>query len=116
MIEHCCAEMTLQADRRCGAHPDVFACPDALVRFEPKFLEYGLIVHDGGSACREIAFCPWCGARLPESRRDRWFDTLEARGIDPWEDDVPPEFEDGRWLREDPTGLASTGEDAPRAR
>ncbi|MDR6976400.1 hypothetical protein J2X68_003088 [Streptomyces sp. 3330] len=115
MIDHCCAEMTREAGRRCRAHPDVFACPDALVRFEPKFREYGLIVHDGGSASREISFCPWCGARLPESLRDRWFDALEARGIDPWEDEVPPEFEDGRWLRAGAGGPAPAGEDAPRS-
>nr|WP_307166164.1 hypothetical protein [Streptomyces rishiriensis] len=109
--------MTRQADRRCGTHPDVFACPDALVRYEPKFREYGLIVHDGGSAYREIAFCPWCGTRLPQSRRDGWFDALEARGIDPWEDRVPPEFEDERWLREGPTDPAApAGQDPPPSR
>ncbi|MET8167527.1 hypothetical protein ABZT34_25245 [Streptomyces sp. NPDC005329] len=116
MIDHCCAEMTRQADWRCQEHADVFACPDALVRFEPRFREYGLIVHDGGSASREIGFCPWCGARLPESRRDRWFDALEARGIDPWEDEVPPEFEDDRWLRAGLTDPASAGEGLPRSR
>ncbi|MGW0875015.1 DUF6980 family protein [Streptomyces sp. NPDC002740] len=115
MIDHCCAEMTRQADWRCRAHADVFDCPDALVRFEPRFREYGLIVHDGGSASLEIGFCPWCGARLPESLRDRWSQALEARGIDPWEDAVPPEFEDDRWLREGHTGPASAGEDPPRA-
>ena len=98
VIEHCCHEMAHQVDRRCGTHADAFACPDALVRFGPRFQEYGLIVHDGGTATVRIAFCPWCGQRLPESQRDRWFDEMEARGIDPWEDEVPPEFEDGRWL------------------
>ncbi|WP_314220191.1 DUF6980 family protein [Streptomyces zaehneri] len=116
MIDHCCAEMTRQAGLRCRVHPDVFACPDALVRFEPKFGEYGLIVHDGGTASLEIAFCPWCGARLPESQRNRWFDALEARGIDPGEDEVPPEFEDDRWLREGLADPVSPGEDLPRSR
>ncbi|MEU5766428.1 DUF6980 family protein [Streptomyces asoensis] len=116
MIEHCCAAMAREADLRCEAHPDAFACPDTLIHFEPKFLEYGLVVHDGGSASREIRFCPWCGAGLPQSRRDRWFEALEARGIDPWEDDVPPEFEDGRWLSDAPAARTTAGEATPGLR
>ncbi|SEQ10660.1 hypothetical protein SAMN04487983_100380 [Streptomyces sp. yr375] len=64
MSEHCCDEMTLQAGWRCDAHADVFDCPDALVYYDPRSDDYGLIVHDGGTSCREIGFCPWCGARL----------------------------------------------------
>nr|WP_308435409.1 hypothetical protein [Streptomyces humidus] len=92
--------MNKQVDRRCAVHADPFACPDALVRFEPRFQEYGLIVHDGGNADITIGYCPWCGSRLPESQRNRWFDELEVRGVDPWEGAIPPEFEDDRWLRE----------------
>ncbi|WP_425247065.1 DUF6980 family protein, partial [Streptomyces sp. NEAU-NA10] len=102
--------MNERVDWRCVVHSDVFDCPDALVRFVPKFREYGLIVHDGGTASIRIEFCPWCGARLPESQRDRWFDELEARGIDPWEDEVPAEFEDGRWLEADLGGPAPAGQ------
>ncbi|MFH8798860.1 DUF6980 family protein [Streptomyces sp. NPDC017936] len=106
MIEHCCPEMTRRVAWTCDAHADAFSCPDALVRFTPRFREYGLIVHDGGRSCVGIGFCPWCGARLPESQRDRWFDELEARGIDPWEDEVPAEFEDDRWWRRQSAGTA----------
>jgi hypothetical protein len=42
------------------------------------------------------------GARLPESQRDRWFDQMERRGIDPWTTDVPAEFQDDRWLHPEP--------------
>ncbi|WP_399449174.1 DUF6980 family protein [Streptomyces sp. WAC01280] len=52
----------------------------------------------GGTSSITIDFCPWCGRRLPESQRDRWFDELERRGIDPWEDEVPAEFQDDGWL------------------
>ncbi|MFE2528271.1 DUF6980 family protein [Streptomyces sp. NPDC059382] len=45
-----------------------------------------------------VDFCPWCRRRLPASQRDRWFDELERRGIDPGEDEVPAEFQDDRWL------------------
>ncbi|MFJ5636668.1 DUF6980 family protein [Streptomyces goshikiensis] len=55
----------------------------------------GLHLTDAGEAAR---------ARLRElttevaSQRDRWFDELERRGIDPSEDEVPAEFQDDRWL------------------
>jgi hypothetical protein len=98
MTRHCCETMSRQVNVRCGQHDDPFDCPDALVRFSAKFQEYGLMVHDGGTPCVGIEFCPWCGHRLPASRREQWFDELERRGIDPWEEVVPEEFEDDRWL------------------
>ncbi|WP_338058069.1 DUF6980 family protein [Streptomyces cavernae] len=91
--------MTSQVNRHCDLHPDPFGCPDALVVFSQRFQEYGLIIHDGGTATSGILFCPWCGARLPESQRDRWFDELEARGIDPSQDDIPAKYLDAGWLR-----------------
>ncbi|GAA2250419.1 hypothetical protein GCM10010232_42900 [Streptomyces amakusaensis] len=98
MTDHCCEAMSLRANAPCDRHGDPFACPDALIRFSAEFQEYGLIVHDGGTSIITIDFCPWCGRRLPESQRDRWFDELERRGIDPGEDEVPAEFRDARWL------------------
>lgn len=91
--------MARQVQHHCADHPDPFRCPDSLVYFSSKFVEYGLIVHDGGRSTVVISFCPWCGAHLPPSQRDRWFEELKSLGIDPWEDDVPPEYQDGRWLR-----------------
>ncbi len=85
----------------CAEHDDRFACPDAIVHYAPKFDEYGLIVHDGGSSVRAIAFCPWCGAALPESKRDRWFEALLALGIEnPLSDPVPLEYQSDVWWRE----------------
>ncbi|WP_405623573.1 DUF6980 family protein [Streptomyces sp. NBC_00076] len=98
MTNHCCEAMTSRVNVCCDQHDGPFACPDTLVDFSAKFQEYGLIVHDGGTSSITIDFCPWCGRRLPESQRDRWFDELERRGIDPWEDEVPAEFQDHRWL------------------
>jgi len=66
---HCCDEMARQADRRCDTHPDPFDCPDNPIFYAARFDEYGLIIHDGGSSFVVIDYCPWCGARLPESGR-----------------------------------------------
>jgi len=91
--------MAQHLNRRCDQHEDAFDCPDTLVWFNAKFQEYGLIIHDGGRSVINISFCPWCGRRLPQSQRDRWFEELERRGIDPGNDDIPAEFQDDCWLR-----------------
>ena len=102
--------MTRQVNWQC-THGGRHDCPDSLISFSPKFQEYGLIIHDGDpsipvdgstSGGVVISYCPWCGARLPESQRDRWLHEMERRGIDPWTGDVPAEFQDDRWLHSQP--------------
>ena len=66
---HCCDEMTRQVNHRCDTHPDPFDCPDSLVHYSARLDEYGLIVHDGGSSSVRVEYCPWCGAKLPGSKR-----------------------------------------------
>lgn len=87
MVEHCCESMVRHVGWECGLHADPFACPDALISFDERFVEYGLIIHDGGTSTIGMSFCPWCGTRLPESQRDRWFDELG----EPGSEDVPVE-------------------------
>ncbi|MET7424199.1 hypothetical protein [Dactylosporangium sp. NPDC005555] len=75
--------------------------PDVVVVYDAKFDEYGLPVRDGGASMVVIGYCPWCGGRLPASRRDAWFDAVEGLGLDAWEDEVPGEFRgDGWWARD----------------
>ena len=64
------------------------------VRYDPRFDLYWV---QAGSAKQQIFFCPWCGEQLPPSQRNRWFDELEAQGIDPNQGAIPPEFQDGVW-------------------
>ena len=99
MKDHCCERMLTEITRRCDDHPDRLQCPDCLVHYDPCFDEYGLIVHDGGSSTVLMAYCPWCGTTLPKSKRDQWYDVLEAQGINPNEDKIPPAFEDDTWWR-----------------
>ncbi|MFF8029847.1 DUF6980 family protein [Streptomyces sp. NPDC007896] len=89
MANHCCEAMSSRVNVPCDQHDDPFACPDVLIKFSAKFQEYGLIIHDGGTSSITIEFCPSCGRLLPESQRDRWFDELERRRIDPGKDEVP---------------------------
>lgn len=96
---HCCDYMRRQLDWSCHVHTDPFDCADALMWFMPKYDEYGLIIHDGGSSVVVLYYCPWCGSKLPDSQRERWHAELEARGIDSGDDDqIPPEFTDQRWM------------------
>jgi hypothetical protein len=100
MPQHCCEAMTRRLDWRCDTHADRYDCADA--SFTAKFQEYGLIIHDGGSSSIVISYCPWCGARLPASQRDRWFTEMERVGIDPWTGDIPAEYQDDRWMHSEP--------------
>lgn len=100
MSIHCCARMSEAVTQACPDHPDRFDCPDAILDSSPQFNEYGFIVHDGGTGTIGLAFCPWCGARLSESMRERWFDQLGRRGFDdPLTQDIPGEFRTAAWWR-----------------
>lgn len=96
--------MRAQLEVTCDLHPDPFDCPDSVVSYVAMFDEYGLIVHDGGASYLHIAHCPWCGSRLPESRRDEFFAHMDALGIDPWLDDLPQRFQTDAWFRGGETG------------
>ena len=101
-VSHCCHEMEAQIHPKCQIHPDPNECPDALITYSPRFDEYGLIIHDGGSSNIHIHFCPWCGARLPPTQRYRWCEELEKRGILNFDDSrIPPEFKTNEWYRRD---------------
>lgn len=96
-MTHCCEDMRRDAEQVCDQHPDRADCPDCLIQYSPRFREYGLIVHDGGSSYIIIRFCPWCGTQFPASLRDRWFEEMERLGIDPGEGEVPEEFLSAAW-------------------
>lgn len=90
-----------QVNLKCQEHANPFDCPEKLIHHSAKFDEYGIIIHDGGSAFEIIKFCPWCGAKLPESKRDIWFEELEKLGInDPWEEEIPKKFKTDEWYKE----------------
>lgn len=73
---------------------------DTPIVFSRKFDEYGLKVLDGGSSSILITHCPWCGQKLPESKRDQWFDEMEKLGIDPWTENLPDKYNTDEWFRE----------------
>lgn len=68
-----------------------------LVQYDVRFDSYSLAVSH--TVSQQIQFCPWCGARLPPSQRARWFEELEAIGIDPIGDDYPESYSTDEWRR-----------------
>ncbi len=96
-MDYCCKQMKRNVEYRCDEHPSPFDCPDNLIIYIEKFDEFGLIIHDGGSSFLVIQFCPWCGAELPESKRDRWFEEIESMGLEPGDDAIPPSHLDRSW-------------------
>jgi hypothetical protein len=123
MVEHCCEQMTKQIEHL-SICDDPFDCPDAIIDYCLIFDEYGIIVHKPDARCvLSIHFCPWCGAKLPESKRHLWFDTLEAMGftdITAFDDfsgrtDIPKEFLTDEWYRKPATETDSGEDTAPDA-
>lgn len=98
---HCCTQMANVCQLNCDQHNDAFECPDVLISYNEKFDEYGIIIRDGGSALSMIYYCPYCGAKLPSSKRDLWFSTLEKMGFyDPVDQSIPDEYKSSEWYKE----------------
>ena len=67
MTKPCCERMAYDVSQKCELHADRAACPDAMIA-EVRG-GFGLYVRDGeagyGSSIIEVAYCPWCGTKLP---------------------------------------------------
>jgi hypothetical protein len=73
---------------------------DTIIKYVAVFDEYGIPIHDGGSSFIRINYCPWCGTRLPISKRDEWFGKLEELGYkSPLTDKIPERFNSSSWYR-----------------
>ena len=95
-----CVHIADQVTQTCDNHQDPHDCPDILITYSPKFDEYCIPIRDGGSSGANIRYCPWCGVKLPESKRDQWFQELESKGFDdPWVQDIPPEYLTDEWYK-----------------
>lgn len=78
-----------------GGHMDQHSQNDwGSIKYDNRFDEYWVIA---GSARQCLFYCPWCGEKLPDSKRDEWFDAIEALGLDPWHDKLPAAFLSDKW-------------------
>jgi hypothetical protein len=104
-FDHCCPSI--------GEHAASIRVP---IEYNSKFREYYVPLRDYDEEAETwylsnepvviqcFAFCPWCGAKLPDSLRDQWFDELRSRGIEyalggDSTVDVPLEFRSDQWWR-----------------
>ncbi len=68
------------------------------VNYDPSMREYS-ITYSGDGSVQVIAFCPFCGARLPDSVRTAYFERRDA--LDPERKNDPPlEMQSDQWWRE----------------
>ncbi len=92
---HCCEKMKYFLSN--GSKNGQFSSDD-IIYYCPEFDEYGIVVHDSGKSYIKIEYCPWCGQKLPDSKRNLWFDELEKLGIEnPLEEDIPEKFKSSEW-------------------
>lgn len=95
--EYPCVHMAQYAEFYCEQHPDPKDCHDATVLYNEVFDEYS-IPHGDGICQVGLKYCPWCGTKLPESKRDEWFDKLESLGFDePFEQNIPNKYKSKKW-------------------
>lgn len=63
--------------------------------------EYRIDISHRGYRSTPIRYCPWCGHRLPDSKKALWLKTLYELGYsDPTgADHIPEEFGTDKWWR-----------------
>lgn len=94
--------MDRHTGKMCEEQDEKYDCPDDVITYSSALDEYGLIIHDGGTSSYEISFCPFCGTKLPESKRDRWFEELESLGFDSpslFEGNIPLKYQSDDWYK-----------------
>lgn len=89
--------MPTRPPHTCPGMTDAIGDELQLVRYNAKFREYGLVIHDGGTSSLLIGYCPFCGVTLPESLRERWFEVLEGLGHEPGDEGVPATMLTDEW-------------------
>lgn len=94
-MNYCCKKMSEFACQTKGNFNS-----DNIIYYSSQFDEYGIVIHDGGNSFIIFNYCPWCGKKLPASKRDLWFEEIEALGIEfPLISKVPNEFETDEWWK-----------------
>ena len=97
--QHCCLDMAWAI-----SHPILIPHQgrNPILDWSKAWNEYRIPVSRDGYSGTHIRHCPFCGAKLPESRMNEWYDRLYALGFDdPGEQDIPEEFNSDKWWRKD---------------
>ena len=98
-MKFCCKIMKKEVEQKCDIHADAFECPDNVIYYCQIVDEYGLIVHDGSASYKHILFCPFCGRKLPKSKRNLYAEILEKLGFSILDENRPEEFKTDEWWK-----------------
>jgi hypothetical protein len=94
---YCCEMMKRNVFCECNENAG-----DKTIFYSKRFDEYMIPVSEGGLSGICIAYCPWCGQKLPESKRERWFEELDEIGIEFSlfdTEQVPPSYLSDDWWK-----------------
>jgi hypothetical protein len=95
--QHCCLQMAYYV-----AHPLEIPHqgPNRVVDWIKSWNEYRIPASYDGYSSTRIDYCPWCGKKLPDSKREHWYQALYKLGYDdPGSQDIPEPFQSDQWWR-----------------
>ena len=89
-LKFCCTDM------------EMHICETAIVFYNEVFDEYGIPLLEDNVSAILLDYCPWCGKKLPESKRECWVIRLEEMGFEEpfFCEDIPEEYKTERWWKE----------------
>lgn len=89
-LKFCCSEM------------EIHVCETTAVIYNEVFDEYVIPIPEDGVSVAELVYCPWCGKKLPESKREKWVVTLEEMGFEAplFREDIPEEYKTVKWRKD----------------
>jgi hypothetical protein len=100
-LSFCCGAMHQAVANFCDEHDSPWECNHATLVYNEPLDEYGIMLRDRDAEYVLIGHCPWCASKLPPSRRDDWFDALEAQGFEELlgieAKDLPEQFLTAAW-------------------
>lgn len=77
--KYCCVDMAyrLVEDKRVKGKKDIINY-DCVITYYRKENVCGIPIHDGGNSFIQINFCPWCGKKQPDPRREQTDESGES--------------------------------------
>ena len=99
----------MRAHVQAVSEPVALVAADRAVLYDLVFDEYCLAGQGMTLSAEVLTWCPWCGRRLPPSKRERWFDELAREGLGPDDPDLDERFRTDAWWRDGVDAADETG-------
>ncbi len=72
------------------------------ITYNKVFDEYSIRILEDSVSVMLLNYCPWCGKRLPNSKREKWVEHLEKIGIENpllQNANIPNKFKSDDWWK-----------------